>query len=172
MAQGKRNSIALVLERISSVPTERGCLLWEGGVNKDGYGKVSIGRRTVLAHRLAWAFGPGGSRQGAFPPPEVVIRHRCDEPRCCNPEHLQAGSTADNVRDRDERGRSARGEAHYKAKLTDADVARVRELRAEGLKQREIAALVGCSRSNVSWILRGLSRATKKPLDYNTCGFL
>jgi AraC-like DNA-binding protein len=169
-------------------------LLWTGGSTSRGYGIAHIDRRNVYAHRLAWAFGLLGERHGAMPPPEVVIRHRCDVPRCCNPEHLQAGSHADNARDAVERGRLARGDAHYSrkhperlargdangsrkrperlargeahpaAKLSDAAVAKVHELSEEGLKQREIATLVGCSRQHVSRILRGLMRAQQNTL--------
>jgi hypothetical protein len=172
------NRIARALDRVSSEPTERGCLLWEGAVDSHGYGRVGLDRRRVLTHRLAWAFGLEGERHGAMPPPEVVIRHRCDNPRCNSPDHLQAGSKVDNSRDMVERGRSAsgdangarrhperrpRGEEHVNAKLSDAAVAKVRELRAEGLLQREIAVLVGCSRPHVSKILRGVYRAPFNP---------
>lgn len=174
----KNNLISLALARVSSTPTERGCLLWEGGVSGGGYGAVTFSGKQVGTHRLAWAFGLEGERHGAMPPPNVVIRHRCDTPRCCNPSHLQAGSVADNNRDMVERGRSARGdangsrkhrerlprgEAHGSATLTDAVVKKVRELRAEGLLQREIAVLVGCSRSYVSEILHGHYRTPVAP---------
>jgi hypothetical protein len=155
-----QNRIALALDRVSTEPTPKGCLLWEGATIVNGYGQVSFGGKMVKTHRLAFAFGLNGERHGALPPPEVVIRHSCDTPRCNNPEHLQAGSVADNNRDRDERGRAAlgdahyarrrpermaRGEAHSRSKLSDADVATIHLLRAEGLLQREIGVLVGCS---------------------------
>jgi hypothetical protein len=178
MTKPKNNRVALALARVSSEPTERGCLLWEGPVHNYGYGQTSFGGVWAYTHRLAYAFGLEGERHGALPPPKVVIRHKCDVPRCCNPEHLQAGSRADNARDRVERGRSARGDAHGlrahpervargeaagNAKLSDAAVAKVFELRAEGLLLREIGVLVGCSPSHVSEILRGICRAPFKP---------
>lgn len=146
MTKSKGNRVARALERVSSEPTERGCRLWEGGVDGSGYGSSYFCGKMVSTHRLAFAFGLSGERHGAMPPPGIVIRHRCDTPRCNNPEHLQAGSKADNVRDRDERGRTARGEAHGSARLSDEAVAKVFELRKEGLLQREIAVLVGCDR--------------------------
>lgn len=161
MNKTKINRVSRALERVSSEPAERGCLLWLGAVNTYGYGEVRFGEKRVGAHRLAFAFGLRGERHGAMPPPEVVIRHRCDTPRCCNPSHLQAGSQADNIRDRDERGHCSRGESHGNATLTDAAVARVHELRAEGLLQREIAVLVGCGQPHVSSILRGRTRAPR-----------
>ncbi|WP_139196289.1 HNH endonuclease [Salinihabitans flavidus] len=38
---------------------------------------------------------------------DQVVRHRCHNRRCVNPEHLEEGSRADNVRD--ERERRANG---------------------------------------------------------------
>lgn len=193
----KNNRIARALSRVSTEPTERGCLLWEGPASSGGYGQVSLSDRTVKTHRIAWAFGLSGERHGALPPPEVVIRHRCDNPLCNNPAHLQAGSTADNNRDRDERGRTSRGDAHYsrlrperlargaangtrkrperlargeangRAKLSEAAVSKIRELRSDGLTQRVIAVLVGCHQTHVGRILRGLTRAPFNP----TAGF-
>lgn len=193
MTESKINRIARALERVSSEPTERGCLLWEGATNPKGYGQVRLGGKKLSTHRLAWAFGLNGERHGALPPPDVVIRHRCDVPRCCNPDHLQAGTVVDNNRDRDERGRTARGdasgsrthperrprgdahssrkhperrprgEANGNAKLSDEAVAKVFLLRAEGLLQREIAKMVGCSRPHVCNILRGALRVPLNP---------
>lgn len=176
-----KNKIARALDRVSSEPTQKGCLLWEGAVNnRGGYGQVRLGEKDVRTHRVAWAFGLSGQRHGALPPPHVVIRHKCDNPRCNNPEHLQAGTSADNNRDTVERGRirpprgeangsrkhpesRPRGEANGNATLSDAAVARVRELREEGLLLREIAERVGCSQSHVSDILRGRKRVPLAP---------
>jgi hypothetical protein len=178
MDKNKTNRIALALSRVSFEPTERGCLLWDGGANGGGYGVVSFGGKGVGAHRLAWAFGLDGTKHGAMPPPGIVIGHRCDVPGCCNPAHLQAGTKNENSRAAAERGRyawgeahrsrkhpgrSTRGEAHTRAKLSDADVAEIFSLRAEGLLLREIAVLVGCCWQHVGRILRGASRTHLSP---------
>jgi hypothetical protein len=64
----------------------------------------------------------------------LVVRHRCDNPRCINPEHLEIGTQLDNVRDCIERGRERKpkGMRHRDAKLTD-DI--VRQIRAEYKKR-------------------------------------
>ena len=87
----------------SRVEKTAACWIWQGGKDRDGYGKVTRwadGKsQTLAAHRVAAAsaiaeFAPG-----------LVVRHKCDNPICCNPDHLQMGTQADNIRDRDERGR-------------------------------------------------------------------
>jgi hypothetical protein len=54
--------------------------------------------------------------------------HHCDNPRCCNPDHLFEGTPADNMRDKTEKGRGRsispklKGEEHGRAVLSEADV--------------------------------------------------
>ena len=88
------------------VPThglETACWIWRGYTDKAGYGvfRPFLGG-PVRAHRYVYLL----SREDA---PEVV-RHKCDTPACVSPYHLEGGTHADNVADRVERGRSARGD--------------------------------------------------------------
>lgn len=50
-----------------------------------------------------------------------------------------------------------RGERSNFAKLTEEDIKKIFELRKQGLTQKEIGDIIGCSRSNISCILRGKS---------------
>jgi len=82
------------------------CWPWMRAVNRQGYGEISVGSRTdgsrtllrahVLAYRLAF---------GDPPPDKPCILHSCDNPPCCNPRHLWAGTKADNIRDSVRKGR-------------------------------------------------------------------
>ena len=88
----------------------------------------------------------------------LVIRHKCDNTRCVNPEHLEAGSHQDNMDDKVARGRQYKGAAHHSARLTDEDVARIRAIyvprhadyggaalaRAYGVSVRAINKVVLC----------------------------
>jgi len=86
------------------------CQTWTGARQSGGYGALRINGRNVRAHRIAWVLA-----HRAPVPEGMVIRHRCDNPPCCNPEHLVLGTRRDNVRDMIERGRSpilATGHTH------------------------------------------------------------
>ena len=97
------------------------CWPWTAGVKSTGYGEFVMPDRKEPAHRVAYQIAVGPIPAG------LVVRHKCDNPVCCNPKHLETGTHADNVRDRVIRGRSAIGEAAGRAILTESDVYRVRD---------------------------------------------
>ena len=116
-----------------------GCMNWRGTLFANGYGRIG-GQR---AHRVAYE-----SAYGAIPD-GMLVCHRCDNRACVNPEHLFLGTTDDNMADMVAKGRSARGERHGRAKITQETAA---EIRKSTLKCREAAALYGVSKSMVSYI--------------------
>lgn len=88
------------LRRVSLEPS--GCWRFLGCCNEHGYGVVGAdGKRgqKVLTHRAVFEFFVGPIPQG------LHVLHSCDNPPCCNPSHLRAGTHADNMRDKAERGR-------------------------------------------------------------------
>lgn len=76
-----------------------GCWLWQGTLDKDGYGaQVKIGshtdgsRRAVRPHRWFYAHFKGPIPEG------LVIDHLCRNRRCQNPEHLEAVTHVENTK--------------------------------------------------------------------------
>lgn len=132
------------------------CWRWTGATNRK-YGHFSIRHERIYAHRFVYEvfFGtvPGG----------LFVCHHCDNPLCVNPSHLFVGSPKDNSRDMASKGRAglqrhperARGENNGRAKLGNSDIQRIREYRAGGKTQIQIARLLGVSRSAVSHVLNG-----------------
>lgn len=128
------------------------CWEWAGGRDKTGYGIFCIGTKAVLAHRVSYrvAYGPFGE--------ELKVRHICDNPPCCNPAHLIAGTQADNVQDMINRKRHQTGEARYNALLSDRKAFLIRGLKAElNLSRSKLSDIFGVS---VGTIRDVLSRKT------------
>ena len=130
------------------------CWLWTAYRNHKGYGTAWLDGKMQMAHRAAYEATHG---EGSIA--DLIVRHRCDVPACVNPAHLEIGTHADNVRDRDERGRHhcGRGETHGAAKLTEAEVRTIRTLYVRGhgeLGQTGLARRFGVSHALIGFILR------------------
>lgn len=121
---------------LSRVDRSGECWLWLGGKDRAGYGKFAIRGgphgTTVRAHRVA--FFIANDRL-----PRRLVRHRCDNPRCVRPEHLDEGSQLQNRRDAVERGRVAAGSRHAMARLTEGQVVEIR--------RRYVPTVPGCTAS-------------------------
>lgn len=81
------------------------CWLWCGPPisPENPYGRISISGRSYRVHRVAYELAHGEIPKGR------QVNHHCDQPLCCNPAHLYAGTQADNLRDQVERDRIAKG---------------------------------------------------------------
>ncbi len=86
-----------IWERI--IITENDCWEWQGSKDQRGYGLVNRNCGESRAHRLSYREFKGEIPFG------MVVRHKCDYPPCCNPEHLIVGTMGDNMQDCVERGR-------------------------------------------------------------------
>ena len=127
------------------------CWPWHGAVGSDGYGQVTYNSKRYGAHRFAYACNHGDDSIVG-----VDVLHSCDNPLCCNDRHHFLGNQTDNNKDRDSKGRNARGERHGKAKLSAADVAEIRRLgRIRFLSKRAVARKFGMASSGICRIING-----------------
>lgn len=94
-------------------------------MSTDGYGKITILKKTLPAHRVSWTM-----YVGAIPDGQQVL-HKCDIRQCVRPDHLFLGTNMDNQQDlRTKGGRvegfQVKGERSLKSKLTTAQVLEIR----------------------------------------------
>lgn len=140
-------------------PGPNGCIVWTGSTSKNGYGRLSRGAATAGwtgTHRVSWELANGPI------PDDMYVLHHCDNPPCCNPEHLFLGTLSDNTQDMLAKGRARghlpSGEAHPSARLTDAEVADLRRLSSE-LTYAELGRRFGVTATHARALALGIKRA-------------
>lgn len=127
--------------------SEDGCWPWLLSLDKDGYGRFTVGRKKFQSHRYAYFLTHGATN--------AFILHRCDNPRCVNPSHLFLGSHADNMRDRNAKRRHAFGTRNGRSKLQPADIIEIRLWRKLNASFRSIASRFGVDESVIRDIASG-----------------
>lgn len=137
---------------IRFIVDEHGCWNAIGVRNAGGYVQKNVQGKVRTTHRLSYAHF-FGAIDGKF------VLHRCDNPACCNPSHLFLGTNADNMADMKAKGRRLERRISFPAD----SVARVKELRNQGVSYADIAAIVGCSVRQANAICLGQSRTAAAP---------
>lgn len=145
----------------SKYRVSEGCWNWKGGTTNQGYGRLKIGRKYVLAHRLM------AELSGRIPG-NLLVCHHCDNPKCVKPDHLFVGTHHDNRIDSSIKGRTALGkrngwythpekrvvgEKHPAAKLIKSDVLKIKSLREGGLSTYKIAKIFHVAQSTIFRII-------------------
>ena len=122
----------------SKVTKSDGCWAWNGATHPAGYGLLGKGNRTnelIRATHVSWKI-----HTGEDVPKGMVIMHTCDNPPCCNPDHLRLGTHRDNAHDMIAKGRQrhvpALGKANGKGILDEIDVAALRNDAKDAPKRR------------------------------------
>lgn len=105
--------------------------------------------RCERAHRVAYRMFHGEIPDG------MCVLHRCDTPACVRPDHLFLGTRDDNMRDRQQKERQARGETAGRARLTAAAVLDARLRRANGELVKDLATKYGVADCTMSSAIRG-----------------
>lgn len=141
----------------SKVDTSGGidsCWPFTGARDCNGYGRLNkTAHGHILAHRCAAAVA--GLRLSE------AVMHECDNPPCCNPLHLTPADRLANNRQAWERGLHPFGERHPSARLSDRDVALIKEATAVGVTQRDLARAFGVDQSHICKLVRGQRRTRK-----------
>lgn len=153
----------LVAEFFDKLDRTGGCWLYKGAKFRKGYGNVhsrAIGN--IGAHVVAFLIA--NKRETLYP--WDCVLHSCDNPPCCNPEHLFRGTKRQNTQDcilkgrfvfniEHTRGKQPRGEGSVKAKLTAVQVQEIRQARKEGIGQKVLAKQYGVRYQTIQAIDHG-----------------
>jgi len=146
---------------------EKGCWIWSGRKDKNGYGSLRDGHKMKRAHRVAWEIHKGPIPAG------VMVLHKCNNPSCVNPSHLKLGDQTANMQDRKENGKPWISQQHRETmskvmkgrkitwiakiaekarKLTVDQATNIKTRLAAGEKVKDLAAEYGLHRTTISKI--------------------
>lgn len=113
---------------IEWIETPDGC--WECSshyLGEDGYPQIRRnGKRSHIArYWYTHLFGEVS--------PELVVRHKCDNILCINPEHFEVGTVKENNEDKKRAGTHQAGEKHPLARLSWKEVNKIRQSNKPGV---------------------------------------
>lgn len=146
----------VILDRIE-VRERDECWRWTGNKTVAGYGKISLkGEHLVYAHRMVFSILIGSIPEG------LEIRHKCDNPICCNPFHLLPGTHHDNMMDKMRRGRAniPSGDRQGQRKLSSHQIPEIRLLHRNGIRKAEIARRFNVAHSTIRAVIDGMTWKT------------
>jgi antitoxin component HigA of HigAB toxin-antitoxin module len=136
-----------------------GCFLWMGSYSSSGYGAFSYGRQ-IGAHVFSFVAENGEVPLGC------VVHHKCNNPACVNPGHLEAKTASENVILGVAHAR-AMGHIHSLPKRREPlDAPRTASERLSahiirrGISKQDFADQIGVANSTLSRLLNGRRRPT------------
>lgn len=131
------------------------CLIWPFSRNKAGYGQVHFRGKQANAHRAMCFLA-----HGEPPTPTHEAAHSCGRGHegCVNPRHLSWKTHVENEADKREHGTLRLGEHHWNARLSDSQVAALREFSHTVKDRGALGELFGISRNSTYSLLRHNAR--------------
>ena len=128
------------------------CWFWFASKDDSGYGQMQIDGYPYSTHKISLFLHTG--KQAT-----LFVLHSCNNPSCVNPQHLYEGTNKENMDYASACGRlqRPRGELNHKARLTNEQVATIRQ---RGLieKARGLAREYGVTHTMINDILHGRER--------------
>ena len=152
-ARHKAKACSLKCKILSNVnKTVNGCWLYKNSASGP-YGKIRWNKKWHSAHRVSYEQFVGPIEKDKW------VCHKCDVPKCVNPEHLFIGSASDNRRDCLQKGRSnLLGEKNHFAKFTNDQVAEIRILKKEGFTYERLQRIFNCSMPYILYVVKNRIR--------------
>lgn len=133
------------IQKYSMPEPMSGCWIWIGGVDWDGYGATGFYNKNIKAHRASYLIFKGDIPAG------MSVCHSCDNPYCCNPEHLWIGTTKENQIDSFKKLRR-QGELSGSSKYTNKTVSEIRERVSNGETRKSVSKSMRIPKSTLDKI--------------------
>lgn len=135
-----------------------GCWNWIGCTELEYGSFYRADKSKIHTHRMAWILECGAIPDGKW------VLHHCDNRACVRASHLWLGTAQDNIADmvskgrhldgRKKAGEKMRGEGHFRAKLTEADVLNIRRSYSKGqVTGTELGRRYGVCQSTIHLII-------------------
>lgn len=95
--------------KVSKTEDINDCWEWEGAKDNNGYGRIFLFGKLFSCHRVAHYIS------NSINLTDIQVLHKCDNPKCVNPNHLFLGTAKDNMIDREKknRGNHPSGDIHW-----------------------------------------------------------
>lgn len=125
------------------------CIKWRFGTDPSGYGKIQFNGKSTSASRAMCIIHRGDP---SFP--DAQASHTCGngDKGCVNPHHIVWATCSENIAMKKQHGTWQGREAHPRAKLTESDVAEIRETKDE-LTRRDAARRWGVHPSTIQAVI-------------------
>lgn len=151
-----RKSAQIRMAKYTNKTTINKCWEWQGHCNDKGYAMLSIGGRSgkyARTSRLVYYFNFGPFNE------ELIVCHKCDNPKCVNPNHLFLGTNQDNTDDMYNKGRESAppnfyGEEIANSKLTEEEVINIYN---SSISMKDLAQQYNVTVTTIHRILTGKS---------------
>lgn len=116
-----------------------------------GYGRITVNGTVMNHHRVVYCQVNKVTLESIE---GLVVRHKCDNPPCINPEHLELGTHQENMADKKLRGRPNGGGPSRS--LNDAELAKIRELAAQTVTHKRLAKDYKVSKATIGNVVNRL----------------
>lgn len=147
----KKADVERFWSKVSNYGDPDKCWEWQASKTPQGYGHFPLGRTIQIASRIAWEISRGDV-------PQLHVLHSCDNPSCCNPDHLFLGTNHQNVLDSVNKHRRApkRGEMNGRHKINAEQAQEIRKRYAQdNTLQKDLAIEYGISQVQIGHIVHG-----------------